>query len=163
MSIQYFIELAKFNIWANEMIISWLEQISDEQWELEVINSFNSIKETTLHIVSAEHAWHQRLLNVENIAWLQSEYNGTKEETLALWRTQSENLHAFVANFGGELDDKLSFKRLNGDQYSMPIYQVFAHVFNHSTYHRGQLVTMLRQVGFTQVSSTDLLAFYRTI
>ncbi|WP_223233283.1 DinB family protein [Chitinophaga sp. CF418] len=32
---------------------------------------------------------------------------------------------------------------------------------NHSTYHRGQLVNMLRQVGFTQLSSTDLATYYR--
>ena len=39
--------------------------------------------------------------------------------------------------------------------------QVFAHVVNHGTYHRGQLVTMLRQVGFSNVGSTDLLGIYR--
>jgi uncharacterized damage-inducible protein DinB len=38
---------------------------------------------------------------------------------------------------------------------------LFAHVVNHATYHRGQLVTMLRQVGFTDVSATDFLGFYK--
>ena len=59
------------------------------------------------------------------------------------------------------LEKNLDFKRLNGDAYSMPYYELIAHVFNHSTYHRGQLVTMLRQVGFDKVESTDMLAYFR--
>lgn len=157
----YFKEIAKSNLWANELVIGWLGNISDEQWEYEVISSFNSIRETVLHVVSAEHAWHQRLLNAQNIAWLLSEFKGSKEDAIILWKTQSENLYHFVENFDGDLNQKLTFKRLNGDEYSMPIYQVLAHIFNHSTYHRGQLVTMLRQVGFTQVGSTDLLTYFR--
>ncbi|HRI20565.1 MAG TPA: DinB family protein, partial [Panacibacter sp.] len=74
----------------------------------------------------------------------------------------SEKLKAFISEFDeNELQTKLDFKRLNGDAYSMPHYQLFAHVLNHSTYHRGQLTTMMRQVGFTKVGSTDLLGFYR--
>jgi uncharacterized damage-inducible protein DinB len=60
-----------------------------------------------------------------------------------------------------ELTKNLDFKRLNGTAYSMPFYQLFAHVVNHATYHRGQLVTMLRQSGFVNVGSTDLLGYYR--
>jgi len=41
------------------------------------------------------------------------------------------------------------------------VYEILSHVFNHSTYHRGQLVTLFRQVGFTDVTSTDLLLYYR--
>jgi uncharacterized damage-inducible protein DinB len=71
-------------------------------------------------------------------------------------------LKKFVEGYNEDaLMDKLVFRRINGDRYEMPHYQVFAHIFNHSTYHRGQLVTMLRQVGFTDVGSTDKLGFYR--
>jgi hypothetical protein len=41
----------------------------------------------------------------------------------------------------------------NGDTGQMPYYQTFAHIVNHSTYHRGQLVTLLRQAGYDQFSS----------
>jgi uncharacterized damage-inducible protein DinB len=40
-------------------------------------------------------------------------------------------------------------------------YEMLAHVFNHNTYHRGQLITMLRQVGVTDLPQTDLIFFYR--
>jgi uncharacterized damage-inducible protein DinB len=93
---------------------------------------------------------------------LQSSFKGTKNEVVELWKNASAGLKKFVEGFNEEaLMDKLVFRRLNGDRYEMPHYQVFAHIFNHSTYHRGQLVTMLRQVGFTDVGSTDKLGFYR--
>jgi len=162
MTKQYFVELAEFNEWANDIVLSWLNSINDVQWDKYVESSFNSIGETVLHIVSAESVWLERLKKVESPVWLQSTFKGTKDETTALWKNTSAGLKKFIDGFNeSTMMEKLVFKRLNGDRYEMPHYQVFAHVFNHSTYHRGQLVTMLRQVGFTNVGSTDMLGFYR--
>jgi uncharacterized damage-inducible protein DinB len=93
---------------------------------------------------------------------LQSTYKGTKEDHIKLWKETSAWFKAYIEDFNeDDLTKKLDFKRLNGEAYSMPYYQLFAHVVNHATYHRGQLVTMLRQSGFLNVSSTDLLGYYR--
>ena len=161
MTKKYFKELAEYNLRANAIVCGWLEQISDGQWTKEVISSFNSIQETVLHIISAENAWLERFYKNPVTVWIQSEYKGTKDEHIALWLKTSEKLKAFIDEFDeSNIGAKLDFKRLNGNAYSMPHYQLFAHVLNHSTYHRGQLITMLRQVGFTNVGSTDLLDFF---
>jgi uncharacterized damage-inducible protein DinB len=47
-----------------------------------------------------------------------------------------------------------------GQPFAQPLWQMLQHVANHSTYHRGQIATMLRQLG-TKATSTDLIAFYR--
>ena len=161
MTKQYFKELAEYNLWANTIVCGWLEQISDEQWNMKIISSFNSIQETVLHIISAENAWLQRFRK-EPFDWLQSSYKGTKDEHIQLWKRTSEGFKNFVDAFDEkDLNTNLDFKRLNGNAYSMPYYQLFAHVVNHATYHRGQLVTMLRQAGFENVTATDLLNIYR--
>ncbi|MBG9377101.1 DinB family protein [Panacibacter sp. DH6] len=161
MTKQYFKELAAFNLWANNIACGWLGQISDEQWNRHVTSSFNSIQETVLHILSAEKAWLQRFRN-ETVEWLQATYKGSREEHITLWKETSAQLKSFIDDFDEQaLNTNLDFKRLNGVPYSMPYYQLFAHVVNHATYHRGQLVTMLRQVGFNEISSTDLLGYYR--
>jgi len=41
-----------------------------------------------------------------------------------------------------------------------PRWQIMQHVVNHGTYHRGQVIAMLRQLGAKGVA-TDLIAFYR--
>lgn len=161
MTKDFFKEAAEYNLWANTIVCSWLEQISDEQWNREIISSFNSIQETVLHIISAEKAWLQRFKK-EPVEWLQSTYKGSKEDHIKLWKETSAELKNFIDAFDEkEFDTNLDFKRLNGEAYSMPYYQLFAHVVNHATYHRGQLVTMLRQAGFANISSTDLLGVYR--
>jgi len=161
MTKDYFKEAAEYNLWANTIVCNWLEQISDEQWSKEISSSFNSIRETVLHTLSAERAWLQRFKK-EPVEWLQSTYKGTKENHIKLWKETSTDLKAFIDAFDEkDLDTNLDFKRLNGEAYSMPHYQLFAHVVNHATYHRGQLVTMLRQAGFSNVGSTDLLGVYR--
>ena len=162
MTKDYFKEAAEYNLWANTIVCGWLEQISDGQWTKEIISSFNSIQETVLHVISAEKAWLERFKKEPNIVWLQSNYKGSKEDHIKLWKENSAELKAFIDAFDEkELDTNLVFKRLNGEAYSMPYYQLFAHVVNHATYHRGQLVTMLRQAGFSEVTSTDLLGVYR--
>ncbi len=159
MTKQYFKELAAYNVWANNIVISWLTQINEEQWKQNVISSFTSIEQTVLHIVSAENAWFLRLSN-QPMHWLANDFKGAKDALILQWQNASKNLAQLIANSNENvLNEKLTFTRLNGDVNTKPFYQLFTHVFNHSTYHRGQLVTMLRQVGFENISSTDLLSF----
>jgi uncharacterized damage-inducible protein DinB len=162
MTKQYFIELAEYNRWANAIVCSWLEELTEAQWQQPIVSSFSSIQETVLHLIAAENVWLQRLERQENPVWLQSSYKGSKAEHISLWKEVSKKLKDFIFDMEEQtMRETLEFKRLNGDPYSMFHYQVLAHVFNHSTYHRGQLVTLLRQVGYTAVGSTDLLAFFR--
>ncbi|HET9314036.1 MAG TPA: DinB family protein, partial [Vicinamibacteria bacterium] len=54
----------------------------------------------------------------------------------------------------------LRYRNLQGQEFETPLWQMVQHVANHSTYHRGQLVTMFRQLGAKAVS-TDLIAWDR--
>ena len=158
----YFIELANYTVWANSITLSWLENISEEQWKMTIVSSFNSIEETVLHLAGAEKLWVDRLNKVTEPVPLAKIFNGDKSELLEVWRVATNNLKGFVAAFDeNELKTPLRFKRLNGVEYVQPYYQLLAHIFNHSTYHRGQLVTMLRQAGYKEISSTDMLGFFR--
>jgi uncharacterized damage-inducible protein DinB len=53
------------------------------------------------------------------------------------------------------------YQNTKKEQFKQPIYQVLLHMFNHSTYHRGQLVTMLRQLGVQKLPSTDFIVWSR--
>ena len=157
----YFIELAEYNIWANNITLSWLNRISDDQWKAPIISSFNSVEETVLHLAGAEKLWLDRLHKVTDLVPLVKTFKGDRNELLKIWSDASNDLKMFVDAFDeNELKTLLKFKRLNGVEYIQPYYQVLAHIFNHSTYHRGQLVTMLRQTGYTDISSTDMLVFF---
>src|SRR5688572_25233801 len=111
MTKEYFLQLADYNIWANDRVHSWLNKITDEQWKCTVISSFDSIAETALHIASAERVWHERLNKALAPAWLQSDFKGSKNDVLNEWNSASKNLRSFVANFDEtQLQSILSFK-----------------------------------------------------
>jgi uncharacterized damage-inducible protein DinB len=161
MTKEYFTLLADFNIWANDILSGWLESLNEEQWTKELVSSFPTIQETVLHVISAEKAWLQRF-EKKPVVWIQSSFKGSKKEHIDLLKKTSLELRNFVAGFDEQqLPVELTYKRLNGEEKTTPFFVMFAHVFNHSTYHRGQLVTMIRQTGSTNIGSTDLLSFYR--
>lgn len=158
----YFLELAKYNIWANNKMITWLNDINDVQYKQSIESSFGSIVGLVLHVTSAEKIWLERLHEDPVPVWLASEFKGDKETLINIWQRASDDIKKYIENFDEKnLENKLKFKRLNGEENELAFYQIFSHVLNHSTFHRGQFVTLLRQAGFSNISGTDLLDFYK--
>lgn len=60
------------------------------------------------------------------------------------------------------LDEVVAYRTVAGVPQESAIWEMLRHVVNHGTYHRGQLATMLRQLGVAP-PSTDLILFYRTV
>jgi len=161
MTKNYFILLADYNTWANDIVHSWFEKISDEQWQQTMVSSFPSLEATALHIAAAETIWLDRLNQEPEPRWLTAIIKGGKKEVQDAWRSSSAGLKSFIENFDeAKMQARVRFKRPDGNTYELQHYQIFGHVFNHSTYHRGQIVTMLRQAGFTGVHSIDMSTYF---
>lgn len=161
MNKEYFENLAKYNIWANSKVFSWLNQISDSQWNTKLVGSMESIAATCIHTAGAEKIWLDRLDGL-NTPFLTTTFNGGKAELIEIWNIASVNLNTYISNLPeNEFETEFDYKNMAGQKFTSKRFEAFAHVFNHSTYHRGQIVNYLRQVGFTDVGSTDLIAFFR--
>jgi uncharacterized damage-inducible protein DinB len=161
MTKQYFIQLADYNVWANNVVCSWIDKINDEQWNIQIESSFNSIYATVLHVAGSEKLWSERLDSMPTTDILFNTFKGSKSALARIWKEVSEGLRSCLENFDENiLTENLSYKNTLGKAFTLPYYQLFAHVFNHSTYHRGQLVTMFRQAGFTEISSTDMTTYF---
>jgi uncharacterized damage-inducible protein DinB len=157
----YFLSLAKYNYWANDIAMGWLDQITDNQWNKKLIGSMDSLAGTCTHVAGAEKIWLERFENRPE-PFLTSHFNGSKSELLEIWKLASNNLILYIENLeADELSESFEYKNMKGETLSSIKFEALAHLFNHSTYHRGQIVNYLRTVGFTQVSSTDLITFYR--
>jgi uncharacterized damage-inducible protein DinB len=71
------------------------------------------------------------------------------------------DVHSYVGGLSeADLDRVVHYRNLKGEASEAPLWQLLRHVVNHATYHRGQVVTMLRQVG-AEPPSTDLVLWYR--
>ena len=159
---QYFLALTDYVIWANNIVIEWLNQITDEQWEQVITSSFSSIKQTAIHIISAEKIWIDYWKNIPDPVFLSAEFKGTKKEAIEIWKRTSADLKNLMEAYPEEhYQEPVTFRWPRGGEGSMEFWQTFFHFINHATYHRGQLVTLLRHAGFTKVASTDLATYYR--
>jgi len=164
MNKKYFTELADYNFWADSIAIEWLNQIDDEQWNHVIISSFSSVKKTAVHIASAEKIWIDFWENAPDPVYLSTEFKGTKDDLIEIWRGVSAGVKKFIEQFPEEnYLQQVGFIKPGGEKGRMEFSQTFPHMINHSTYHRGQLVTLLHQAGFTKFSSTDLFTYYRSI
>lgn len=159
---KYFLALAGYNTWANNIAIEWLEQINEEQWNQVIVSSFSSIRQTAIHIASAEKIWIDFWKNAPNPIYLSTEFEGSKNDLIEIWRKASTGLKTFIETYPEEnYLQQITFRYPRGGEAQMEFWQTFSHIINHSTYHRGQLVTMLRQAGFANFSSIDLATYYR--
>ncbi|MGC4100210.1 DinB family protein [Ferruginibacter sp.] len=161
MTKKYFLELAGYSNWTDHIIIEWLKQLSDEQWEQPITSSFSSIRQTAIHMVSAKKIWIDFWTNAANPVYLSAGFNGTKNELIGIWEKASADLKEMIELYPEEnYQQPIRIRYPNGRTAQLEFSKTFLHFINHATYHRGQLVTMLRQAGFSNFSNTDLFTYY---
>lgn len=156
--------LARYNIWANAKAIGWLQQIDDAQWERGIPSSFSSVRQTAIHIASAEKIWVDFWTSKPDPVFLSTTFTGSKDDLIDIWKKASAGMSDFIQECPPDhYWHPIVFHYPRGGEAQMQFAHTVTHIINHSTYHRGQLVTLLRQVGFTGFSSIDLATYYLTV
>jgi uncharacterized damage-inducible protein DinB len=155
-------QYAAYNIWATKQLVDRISKLNEEDTGKEIISSFPSINKTMQHMWMAEEVWWQRLKLTENIVLESDEFTGNFNELANALAKQSQQFKDWIDGATeSQLAHVFAYIR-NKEQLKMPVYQMLHHVFNHATYHRGQLVTMLNQLGADKIPSTDFSTFSRT-
>lgn len=157
------LQYAQYNQWANKLIIDALLKLDEGAVDKDINSSFPSVRRTVMHTYGAESIWLQRLQLAEHPLWHGDDMAVMFEDACQNWQDCSGELLNFV---GQQYDERgmqhvIHYYDMKGTSHKTPVFQVLQHVFNHSTYHRGQLVTMLRQLGVTDVPGTDFIGFAR--
>lgn len=155
-------QYAAYNLWANNRIIEVINNLTDEQIDKEIVSSFTSIKKTLLHLWDVENIWWQRMKLVEVQVWQSDDYTGSLLELTNNILVQSKHWKEWIdLATEAALEHEFIYKNSKKDQFKQPVYEMLMHLFNHQTYHRGQLITLLRQVDEKNIPNTDLISFLR--
>ena len=145
-----------YDHWANGLFLDRLEREPEEVLDRRAPSSFPSLRGTMLHIRDAVHVWTCRL------AGLQPRRPADVVSDLASVRRQ---IHGFHAHVIGMCEDDLmqehTYPDLQGKTHRQAAWQMVMHCCNHSTQHRGQLITQMRQLGLEEIPTTDLVRFWR--
>jgi uncharacterized damage-inducible protein DinB len=153
--------LFEYNDWANRRALDAAVQIADEQFIQPLGSSFSSVRDTLVHICGAEWVWLERCHGRSPAAIPDVSRVQTIGALREHWRPQAQALLAFTKNLQQtDLDRVMEYKTINFGNYQNPVWQSLQHLANHGTYHRGQVSTLLRQLGVKPIL-TDMMHFYR--
>jgi uncharacterized damage-inducible protein DinB len=153
---------ASYNFWAHQSITDVILNMDENLHQQIVKSSFPNLYATVLHIWDAESIWWQRMKGLEHLVVPSQQFNPAMKEAVngllhqsSLWKDWANQ------SSEDELRKELDYKNLKGLSYRSTTWQVVQHVFNHGTYHRGQLVTMMRELGETEIPATDFIVWCR--
>ncbi len=154
--------LLDYHYWARDRLLDAVARLTPEQFNRDLGSSFKSVRDTLVHIYAAEWAWYSRWRGTSPTALLTSEPFPDVESLRRAWAENEANVRAFTASLGDAgIDRVIAYKLLSGAEGASPFWQMLQHVVNHASYHRGQVTTMLRQLGAAPAKSMDMIAFYR--
>jgi len=146
---------AAYNAWANETLVNFIKTKPEETWVHEVPSRFNSIVKTLNHILSAQEYWYAVITRTEHTAGRYYDANPDPGEVFASLVKHSQLLHEAISNFSES--DLLENILVESPWFTSnaPMYEYIQHLFNHGTYHRGQIVTIGRNLNFADTPMTD--------
>lgn len=154
--------LFDFHYWARDRMLEAVERLSPEQFVKPLGGSFASVRQTLVHMYSAEWIWHSRWYGVSPTEPLDEARFDNLASVVKAWRELEERMRQMLAEMPlADLDASLEYRLLSGTTGRSVFWQMAQHVVNHGTYHRGQVTTLLRQLGVAPPASTDLITYYR--
>jgi uncharacterized damage-inducible protein DinB len=155
------VELFDFNAWATRRMFESTAALSEEEFTRDLRNSFPSIRDTLIHTVGAEWVWLTRWRGTSPAAIPNTTSTLTHAEIVRWWEEVDAERAEFLRSLGPDsLDVIVAYRNFAGVDYAFPLWQMLRHVVNHSSYHRGQVTTMLKQLGHKPIS-TDLILMYQ--
>ncbi len=161
---EYAQTMARYNRWMNEKIYAACDRLTDEARKADRGAFFRSIHSTLNHLIWADYTWLGRFAGGTPLAKdypkaaigtdLYGDWNALKSARIAM--------DADILSWAATLDagwlagDFSWYSGLTKSTRTMPACLLVAHMFNHQTHHRGQVTTLLSQLGIDP-GDTDLM------
>jgi uncharacterized damage-inducible protein DinB len=160
---QHFSQLARYNQWATACLLDAVAAVPDADYRRNLGLFFASIHGTLNHLLVGEHLlWFVRFSEGSSprVA-LDAEAEPDRQRLAQRLREGAARWAPLVAGWpaerwGGTLD----YTTTQGEALSLPLAPTLAHVFNHSTHHRGQITAALTALGHP-CPVLDLVYFLR--
>lgn len=155
-------QMAVYTGWANQQLADFILSLPPELSTQETPSSFNTLQKTLLHMWDAQSIWWQRMKLQESVVPPSVNFKGTTRDAVAGLLHQNKLWENWVLTASpAMMDHVILYYNSKREPIKIRIDQLLLHSFNHDTYHRGQLVTMLRQLGVQKIPGTDYFIWSR--
>ncbi|HKT78668.1 MAG TPA: DinB family protein [Vicinamibacterales bacterium] len=154
--------LLDYHYWARDRVLDAAAQLTSEQFVRDMGSSFRSVRDTLAHIYGADLVWYLRWTGTSPTSLVAADRFGDVAALAGDWADLEKKVRPYVAGLDeADIARVFEYRALNGTPGASPFWQMLQHVVNHASYHRGQVTTMIRQLGGQPARSLDLIAFYR--
>ena len=151
--------LYDYGYWANRKLFQVVSQLTPEQYTQTVTGSYGSIRNTLVHMLSAEWGWLDRCGGRVRGPALKADDYPHLESLLSTWGTVEAFVREFLSTLtDDDLDRTVEFANPRGEKRSGRLGALMQHAATHGVHHRGQVALLLRSLGVTP-GNVDLL-FY---
>jgi uncharacterized damage-inducible protein DinB len=153
----------QYHRWATNRVLTEVQQLASERLVRDLHGSFASVYDTVVHLYQSDVVWLERLEERPNGKREDYSSPGCMYDLSDMWLAVIDRMIAFASGFSeGDWERKIAYKSMAGVAYESPIWQIVVHVVNHGTHHRGQVTSMMRQLGEKPVN-LDLIGYYRSL
>lgn len=154
--------LVDYNYWARDRLLEAVAALTPEQFTRPTGNSFSSVRDTIAHICDAESIWLRRWRGEQPEGFQNPDRIADLAAAQKEWAGLEREMRTVLAALEPDgVERRIEYKDMRGAQRSDVFWQMLQHVVNHGSYHRGQVTTMLRQLGAEPPEFMDLIVFYR--
>ena len=151
--------LYKYNRWANARTFDAASKLTPEQFTRDLGSSHASVRDTLAHILAAEWIWLERWNGTSPKALFEPTDFPTIESIKTRLDEVEDGIDRLTRGLTDEsLDNVVAYTNTKGEEWKYTLGHMMQHLANHSSYHRGQVTTMLRQLG-ADVIPVDLLYY----
>jgi uncharacterized damage-inducible protein DinB len=152
--------LFDYSYWANGKFFEVLSQLTDEQFIQPVAGSYGSIRNTLVHMLSAEWGWLDRCGGIARGPALNALDYPTLSSVRDRWRQVEGHVREYLASLRNEdLERAVEFTISSGPKQVMRLGELMHHAAIHGVHHRGQVALLLRSLGYTP-GNVDILLYY---
>jgi len=160
MTVQDLEALYDYNYWANRKLFGVLSQLKPEEFTKSVAGSYGSVRNTLVHVMSAEWGWLDRCGGHPRGAKLKGDDYPTLDSLVSRWKNVEGYIREFLSTLSdADLGRDVEYSPDGVARRSMAIGDLLQHSVIHGTHHRGQVAMLLRLLGYTP-GNFDLI-FYK--
>jgi uncharacterized damage-inducible protein DinB len=153
-------DLYDYGYWANGKLFEVISQLTPEEFTRSVAGSYESVRNTMVHILSAEAGWLDRCGGPARGPKLDPVDFPTLESVTQAWNRVEANVREFLAKLKDEdLVRKIEFSFGESEKYSMQLGELMHHAAIHAVHHRGQVAMLLRMLGRAP-GAFDIFVYY---
>ena len=151
--------LYDFSYWANRKLFEVIAKLPEEQFTQSVSGSYGSIRNSLVHVMSAEWGWLDRCGGEPRGPRLDPGDYPTAQSVIETWKRIEGYVRSFLPTLkDGDLEREIEFSLGGAPSRRVPLGDLMHHAVIHAVHHRGQVALMLRELGYTP-GNFDLLIY----